>query len=421
MYYEKSKKNPDAIVARGIYTVRDYRTDYKNVKTQYMEKALYVFEMGGSVMFNRYGYYSDAGTMEIYIDWYKCKSVHSLYGQYHNNAMRVVLACSSERIRKAVTGTPFRFSTWESYYYDDMVKFFDLYSRYPCIEYLTKLNFEGLVKDKLTGDRTYSAINWNGKDLFKVLRLTKQELNTIKKQNIYVTFFFLKVLQISKKKKWNLSLLEVSDIAHTYEHYYFKELQEMLVYGSIKKILAYLNKQASHLNPAQTLLTWRDYIADCKKLEMDLTNESVLFPRNLYQAHQNTIKQIKIKADKALNKKIRARLKELRRKYYFEYQGLMIRPAESSNELIDEGKALNHCGGTYANSYASGDIVLLLIRKLSEPDKPYYTVEVKGQKVTQARGLKNCDPEKAVKEFVEAFKAEKLQVKKTRQQIRIPA
>lgn len=422
VYYEKSVKNPQTIVARGFQAVRDYRGDVTQVKTQYLATAFYVFEMGNAVMLSRYGYYSMAGTMETWGTLHKRKSVYSNFGSMLNT--KRILAYSRESLREAVQGTPFRFSTWESYNEEDMVRFLDLYTRYPCIEYLTKLDFDHLVKDKLNGDRTYSAVNWRGKTLFQVLRVSKTELKEIKARNIDVTFWFLKLLQLSRKDGSNLSPAEVYQI--DISEGYLDALKTVLKYTSLKKVASYLQKQckkhAKHFKAqSQVLLTWKDYIADCIKLEMNLTKDSVRFPKNLYQAHQNTIKQIKIKADKELDKKIKDRLKGLNKQFCFEYQDLIIRPAQSTDELITEGKALNHCVGTYAKKYAAGDNVLLFIRKISEPDKPFYTMEIWGKEIIQVRGLKNCNPDKQVDEFVEAFKAEKLNKKKPESRVRIPA
>lgn len=425
VYYEKSFKNPNAIIARGIYAVRDYTSDYWNVETQYLERAWYVFEMGKSVMLAQNGYYSAAGTMQAY-SFGECKSVFSMYGHYHNNSLNLVLACSLESIKEAVKDTPFRFSTWESYNDGDMVKFFDLYSKYPCIEYLTKLGFSNLVKEKLAGKRTYSTLNWRGKNLFKVLKIAKQELNLIKLQRIHVTFEFLKVLQMSKKDGSNLTPAEATEVTRVYSAY-INELEKLLKYGGLRKITSYLGKQNEKhpkyfVSQTSALITWRDYISDCIKLEMNLSKARVLFPRNLHRAHQNTIKQVKVKADEILNKKIIARVKSLG-KYRFEHSGLMIRPAESSNELIAEGKALNHCVGTYANKYAKGETNIFVIRKISEPDKPYFTVEIRQDMVRQVRGKNNCNPSKDVSEFMTLFTEQKLNREKTKIKVKtaVPA
>ena len=140
--------------------------------------------------------------------------------------------------------------------------------------------------------------------------------------------------------------------------YYTDELEKIFNLDPLssitspKKIVNYLKKQltkfSEHFNAMPgAIATFRDYIDDCKELKADLTKENTIFPRDLYTAHQNTIKQIKYKEDQELNKKIKKRSKELS-EYYFIDKRLLIRPAGSTEELIEEGKALNHGVGGYA-------------------------------------------------------------------------
>jgi hypothetical protein len=109
-----------------------------------------------------------------------------------------------------------------------------------------------------------------------------------------------------------------------------------------------------------------------------------------------------LKADEITNKKILARAQKLQ-KYCFEYQGLFIRPAASFQELIDEGKNLKHCVGTYAENYANGNTSILFIRKVCNPNQPFYTLEFKDKHIIQVRGFKNCIPDEMVQKFVTAF------------------
>lgn len=434
VYYEKSLISKQAIVARGIYAIRDYTGDYRNVETQYLVRAMYIFDSGSSTMLERYGYWSQAKTMERF-KFNQRKTVFSLAAQYMANSRQAVVSVSIDSIKQAVERTPFQYSTWESYKsHSDMVKFFSLYANYPGIEHLTKQGFAGLIDAKLYGRSTYGAINWKGKTASQMLRLTKGEIRELRESNIPAPYLqgesplIIRLMQISKKDQSNLSLAEISGIADTYGCY-IKELQKMLKYANLRKINAFVTKQLRkgkdhkhYYGHSGVLYTWRDYINDCTKLEMDLTNERVLFPGDLYRAHQATIKQVKYKEDEILSKQIAARMKAIE-KYRIESGKLFIRPAASSKELIDEGKALEHCVGGYAERYARGETAILFVRKKSKPDKPFYTMEVRQEKVVQVRGLKNCDPTKEVADLVEQFKAAKLtkQTEDNRIRVAVPA
>jgi len=50
-----------------------------------------------------------------------------------------------------------------------------------------------------------------------------------------------------------------------------------------------------------------------------------------------------------------------------------------------------------------GETAIFFVRKLEEPDKPYYTLEWKDHKVVQCRGFHNCDMTPEVKAFTEIF------------------
>jgi len=416
VYYEKSLTITEAITARGLYAVRDYRGNYSAVETLVEVKAMYVFEPGKATMLERpWLYYSTERGMSLGDSWQQRKSVSSLTGSV---MLHKPCYCSRDSIKTAVQGTSFQYSTWESYQDGDMVKFFDLYAKYPCVEYLTKLGMRGLVDAKLHGDKTYGAINWRGKNPLKVLKIGKQEMNELRASGAPVTPWLLRLRSLSKKDGSNLSISELTKISADLSEAYHKELGDALKRTKFRTLTTYLTKQLAqpdvykYYNSLSRLLdTWIDYLQDCAKLGLDVEVESVKFPRDLYRAHQNTIKQIKVKADETLREKIEERSKALQ-KMRFEARGFVLRAAEDAQELIEEGKALQHCVGTYARQYALGETDLFVVRRLDEPDKPFYTMEIRNGQIKQCRGLKNCAPTDDLQVFVNLFVAKKLLTKK---------
>ncbi|WP_416149471.1 PcfJ domain-containing protein [Salipaludibacillus sp. HK11] len=404
VWYEKSIENPKAIIARGIFVVRDYSGDYKEVKTKRQTSVKYLFEPGNSVMIK---YESWVG------EWHKRATVFSESSgamQHH--------PCfySTENIKKAVSDTQFQYSTWEEYETNELlVKFFDIAAKYPCVEYLTKIGWKNLVYDKLYGNKTFGAINWRGKTLEKVLRVTKSELKTIVKSGVYIEAFTLRIYQLSKKDGSKLTIEEACDFTRRIDSYTSETVKKISKSTTIRKIYNYVIKQYErknyksmrYHNEESVILTWKDYLDDCKKLNMDTSQDMILFPTNLDKAHQSTIKKIKHKEDKELNEKFTKRLKELS-KLIFECDGLVIRPAESCRELIREGNLLEHCIGGYAEKHAKGVTSIFLLRKAEEPDKPFYTVEVRGNRVGQVSGYKNQMATKKINSFLDEFANTKL-------------
>lgn len=58
-------------------------------------------------------------------------------------------------------------------------------------------------------------------------------------------------------------------------------------------------------------------------------------------------------------------------------------------DIINEGASLSHCVGSYLKSVASGYKTILFLRKVSEPDKSFYTIEVGNSNIIQIHGNHN--------------------------------
>ena len=118
------------------------------------------------------------------------------------------------------------------------------------------------------------------------------------------------------------------------------------------------------------LSDWLDYLNDCKKLGIDLNKKDNMFPKNLYIQHQNFIKQIEYIKNKEIDCKIKRKIKETER-YYFEWNGLLIRPRRSHAELIEEEKECIIVLEVMQKRYANGGTDILFIRRISNPDKEF--------------------------------------------------
>jgi hypothetical protein len=244
-------------------------------------------------------------------------------------------------------------------------------------------------------------------DVFKFLKLNRAEVKAIKESGIECYPVFLKLYQINIADNSKLTPEEVRKVNYRYEghsDYFFKVSK----YSSLKACTRYMDKQKEKYGKdkqyVDTLITYKDYLEGCKKLEMNMKNEHVLFPKNVFKSHDNIVKQIKIAASKILNNKIKSRLEKLE-KYSFKYGDYLIRAAESSEELIEEGKKLDHCVAThYLEPYAEGKTIILVVRKIDKPNIPLVTVEVKRNEVKQAYGIHDTRPKQEVLEFIEEYK-----------------
>ena len=158
-----------------------------------------------------------------------------------------------------------------------------------------------------------------------------------------------------------------------------------------------------------------DYWRIAKSEGYDLTDEHVRFPKDLLRAHDRVAEERRVREeaqrarDRAeKNEKLReafaARLEALA-PLAWQCGSILIRPCAAPEELDAEGKALSHCVATYKNKHASGQTAIFFVRKKTDPDKPWFTLELnlKDLTVVQNRGKCNCARTKAVEVFETAW------------------
>ena len=294
-----------------------------------------------------------------------------------------------------------------------------LWTKYPNIENLVRQGFGKYVEDVISkiSNREYGygqKMSYNTNlaknyiDVKKVkphemLGVEKHELSLIRELNLKEIDFY-KFIRNTKGIKLNIQQMkEVRKFAISH----LKKLLSEPIHGfspPVIKTINYLHKQVE--NGGKGLVSV-SYLHDYWKMVFKVHNslpETMRYPKDLVKAHDRMVLLIKEKESKKLNELISGRFKELDNlSFADEETGLMIRPCATHGEIIKEGKILIHCVATYAKSYAEGKTSIFFIRKISEPDIPYYTLEFKNGKVAQNRGLRNCARTEDVKAFEEKW------------------
>ena len=148
------------------------------------------------------------------------------------------------------------------------------------------------------------------------------------------------------------------------------------------KICRYLKKQEEkHKGEAHlcTVLQYIDYREALKANGEDLPENR--YPRDLPEAHDRETEKRRLVRDRETDAKIAARAEKMAA-LSWQKDGLIIRPARSTGELIEEGKRLHHCVGGYGQSVAEGKATILFIRREAEPEESFYTLQLDEIKLT---------------------------------------
>lgn len=320
-------------------------------------------------------------------------------------------------LQEAVTGTCMKYSVPDIFienvandelYFDSpwiIDNYFNSYRKYPFIEQLLKVGFFRMTRDFLT-DRNSIDIELNDgqNSILGTLGISKNQYNMLRKVGD-PRMKDLEILRYKPDLKWN-DFEELRWIQDNGTKDNYKKYIDLMEYTTLHKLRRYISEQKIKYTH-----DYFDYTGWLEKMGYDMRNEFNLFPRNFEKAHDEKSKEyVKFQDKKAKEdiKRFNKLLKKLRKEtsnvepINLRIEGLFIRLPEKLDELKSEGEFLHHCVGTYRDRVAKGETMIFFIRKETEPDKPFYTLEWKG-KVVQCRGSHNCDMTPEVKAFVEIF------------------
>ena len=290
------------------------------------------------------------------------------------------------------------------------------YSESPLLEYLVKLRLYNIAcafMEHVNAD----DLNKEGRSAEAVLGITKPWIAVMQLVNGSIRDLRL-AKELARHMPANDDIIPYIRKTFAYDPVAVARLSQ---YVSLPKLEQYLWQQPAFTEEEfnQQFIWWRDYIDACKKLGYDLTNDFVLFPRDLKKTHDITTKRARSLAQKERMKILGERSKgmtdffeELQRAYGFEHDGLAVIAPRGLQEVVTEGHKLRHCVDQYVERFEEGRTVILFLRRTTAPKTPFYTMEVKDGKIQQCRGKCNCAKTDAVQSFIEAY--EKNVLKKAR-------
>ncbi|KAF5063576.1 PcfJ-like protein [anaerobic digester metagenome] len=323
-------------------------------------------------------------------------------------------------VKENLAGTQMQYADLDGYLRSERghsknpIYFLEYFVKYPVTEFLWKAGYHNLLHEKIWGlkKEERSAILWQRTKLKECFRFPMRFLKVLPPKEWTMD----KVTVTSEMWKRRGSRLTEDELrAALHLGNSVKELERALNHASVVKISKYIEKQHEEGKGtehklysvlADTIRTYRDYLYECEQLQLPLTDNMILFPPHLMAAHERTMAQVKFEKNKADQEKFQKQIKKLE-KFIWEDGGLLIRPPVKQEEIAYEGTVLHHCVGGYIKQVADGNTVILFLRHASEPDKPFYTLELnpKTLKVVQCRTDQNksYDREPEIKEFVETW------------------
>lgn len=399
--WRKSAVERDSIVMIGIYCGADYRKCEKAQKV-IVPILLDVFRYGKSaVRFQRSVWGFDCKVGEC--QWYLHRDVRSIGRRYFGRYFDLLM--SGSNFNTVISGTPFD-SAYKTmlevekdrvYAPGERSELIAAIAKKPWIEYMAKAGFRKIAY-MAEGAIPRGLLRTNRHSIREILKLSENRYAEIRGKHLDISPGLLDIIQRADAAGAKIKLSEAVEID--------KILSSQWVRGELLKgrkldrpLIRYIIKLKGV--PGGTV-TLRDYWDAAYQIGLDLTDPETYLPRDLHTAHDRAVQirndrqteeRNRLQAKNAAGKQalIDKRLPDLEKKYCFEYDGLMLRPAYSGVELINEGNALHHCVGGYIDRYADGRTDICFLRRTDAPDKPWRTIEInpKTGAIMQDRGDRN--------------------------------
>ncbi len=271
---------------------------------------------------------------------------------------------------------------WEDGVYGwDTVGYLLEAARHPQVEMLTKLGHINVVEELIWRKAHRQTLNWRANRPNEFFRMTKTEYKTFRAANGTLE----ELERWQSAKQYGVTLTE-----------YFTEKQRLAGSSVTTCVeLAHICGTSLHTAVSYAIKNggtgmWKDYIDAAQKLDYDLSRRDVSMPKDLQRRHDQATATVYVtKNEKKSKQYAKNRLPALRRRYEFTFDGLTIVVPKNGAEIITEGKAMKHCVGGYADRHLEGKTTILFLRREEDPEKPFVTIEMNGERLVQARGYAN--------------------------------
>lgn len=327
-----------------------------------------------------------------------CEDHHKQY-HYMDGACRY-----PTRLAEIMAGTSWQYSGADLFHDSNTIaslhRYLQVYRRHPYLEYLVKVGLQKLAN--LVVYRSINPIrNESAKRLHDMLGISRAGLRLLIEMDAGDTALHLVQALSGQRIPYDLPL--VNRILADWSHRSPDFAQYAMPHANMDKLTAYANT----LKNSRDRTDWLDYLCMASEVGYNLNKQHALFPKNLKKAHDTVTWLHREHTAKRHTGAYQAIAHKIERYAWkpAEEDWLVAAPA-TALEIVREGHALNHCVHSYIERVLNGDSAILFLRKRSEPDKPFVTIQVRNNSVVQYRGFDNRPPaEPGAQGFIERYSA----------------
>lgn len=306
----------------------------------------------------------------------------------------------------------------------NVVDYLKCYTRTPQLEMLVKMHMYQIVRRMERGNYGMLA-DENADRMDQFLGIRKERIKMLADAGGNIEL--LNAMQQEKAVRMIWTEEQIRKLAELETGSRMIDIGPALQYMTMQKLLNRIEKYAgcgygvkcseAEEKLRQTARTYLDYLGMREELGYDLNNSVYQYPKDLREAHDKMMleknkEEINKRAQEAEEKfpNIRKQYRKLRKRYCYQDNTYMVRPARSAGEIVMEGRILHHCvgGDNYLGKHDRGTSYILMLRFRERPEEPYITIEVNSRtdRIVQWYGSYDRKPDREhMQEWIDRYTA----------------
>lgn len=248
--------------------------------------------------------------------------------------------------------------------------------------------------------------NWRGKNAGEVLGIGGQNRARLRKLDGGTRM--IRWLKISEKCGYKLTDEELTWLSKSLDEGDVKKIMnhKHLPRMGITSIINYLRKQVKkggiprdyYRSTGQAAVAlWLDYLDMAASMKLDLSRDSVYKPTKLRDRHDDLVAVVSAGKTESKYPKVATVCAKIKEKYEWRGDKYYVLVPSGAVDIMREGKRLNHCivredENRYLERIEREETYIMFLRKNSDVDAPWYTMEVEpGGNVIQLRTYNDDD------------------------------
>lgn len=291
-------------------------------------------------------------------------------------------------------------------YLDDAIRIVKMLFDHPNLECLLNIGLKNRTLDSIIG--TYnqagcsSILNVTETKPNKILGLSKSLMKVLREESmgLYDIGMTSKIESLVDTNLTKQLMLKTREEDYSIIHYVIRTLE--LLQGSDKRTLLgvadyFIKTPLDHWD------MYFDYISMRDQLQ---PNDYPTQPNNLRARHDELVDRINELEDEGTpkqNDKIEL-IAKANKALEWTYKEYRVELPKRVIDIRKEGRDLDHCVGGYIDRVVEGDCIIVFLR---HKGKPCITIELRGDRIIQALGYDNRDPNEEEEEVLRLWAGRK--------------